>query len=154
MRQTILDLVVLLMLVQLVIWPMRLVTVWSPLRTAAIDATMASWLVVIGAIVASAIGTNRAGPRMVGMLACLGVCLLGPAITLLGLITGADWIALVELSPFMAVHTLGRGTAAPPDPEQWRLIVLLAIAGMSMWLALALINVIRRWPGTGRAARA
>lgn len=142
-RQTVLDLIVLLMLVQVVIWPMRLVTVWSPLRTAAIDASMATWLIVIGAIVASAIGTVRAGPRLLAMAACIGVCLLGPALTFLGLFAGADWMALVDLSPFMAVHTLGQGGAAPPDPEQWHLIALLAVAGAAMWLVLGLVHATR-----------
>ena len=51
-RQTLLDLAVLIGLVQVVLWPLRLVTNWTPLRTAAIDATLCGWLLLAGAVVA------------------------------------------------------------------------------------------------------
>ena len=68
-RQVVLDLIVLLALVQVVIWPVRLVTTWSTLRTAALDSTLAGWALLAGAIVASATATNRGGPRYIDMAA-------------------------------------------------------------------------------------
>src|SRR5688572_24541171 len=60
-RQTLLDLMVLLGLVQVVVWPLRLVTNWTPLRTAAIDATLAGWVMIAGAVVAAAISSGPPG---------------------------------------------------------------------------------------------
>lgn len=135
-RQTLLDLAVLLALTQVVLWPLRLVTSWSAGRTAALDATLAGWLVLAGAIVASAIGTHRAGPRSLAMLACIGLCVLGPAGAWLGVVSGVEAMSLIDLSPLLAVLTLGQGGGAPPTAEQWRWILLLGIAGLAAWAAL------------------
>ena len=70
-RQTLLDLVVLLGLLQVVVWPLRLVTNWTPLRTAAIDATITGWHLLAGALVAAAVTTPRRGPRILVMIACV-----------------------------------------------------------------------------------
>lgn len=135
-RQTMLDLLVLLGLVQVVIWPLRLVTSWTPLRTAAIDATLAGWTVLAGALVAAAITSEQRGPRILAMIACIAMSLGGPALAWLGLMTGVDAMQLVDLSPFMAVRTLGEGGGSHPSDVQWRWIALLATAAIAVWLAL------------------
>jgi hypothetical protein len=135
-RQTLLDLMVLLGLVQVVVWPLRLVTNWTPWRTAAIDATMAGWVMIAGAIVAAGIMSNRSGPRILAMLACVSLCLLGPALAWLGVMTGVDAMQLVRLSPFMAMRTLAEASGSQPALDQWRWIALLAIAATAVWIAL------------------
>ena len=77
-RQTLLDLFVLLALMQVVVWPLRLVTPWSPARTAALDATLAAWTVLAGALVAATVGSGRAGPRNLAVLGCVAMCVGGP----------------------------------------------------------------------------
>jgi hypothetical protein len=151
MRQTLLDLAVLLGLVQVVIWPLRLVTTWTPLRTAAIDATLAGWTALAAAMVAAAIMTDRTGPRIVAMASCLAMCLLGPGLAWIGVMTGVDAIQLVRLSPFMAINTLGGGGGSHPSEVQWRWIALLAIAAICVWSALALSRLFAR-PGTAPAS--
>jgi hypothetical protein len=147
LRQTLLDLVVLLGLVQVVIWPLRLVTSWTPMRTAAIDATLGGWVLLAGAVVASAIGTSRCGPRLLAMAACVGMCLLGPALAWMGILTGVNAMQLVGLSPLMAVRTLGDAAGAQPSDVQWRWIVLLGAADVAVWMALALSMLfVRRNP--------
>jgi hypothetical protein len=138
MRQTLLDLIVLLGLVQVVIWPLRLVTNWTPVRTAAIDATLAGWVLLAGAIVASAIGTDRKGPRLIAMIACVAMCILGPALAWLGVLTGVNALQLVDLSPLMAVRTLGDAAGARPSDVQWRWIILLGVADVAVWIALGI----------------
>lgn len=138
MRQTLLDLAVLLGLVQVVIWPLRLVTTWTPLRTAAIDATLAGWTALAGAMIAAAITTDRRGPRVLAMIACLAMCLLGPMLAWIGVMTGVDALQMVDLSPFMAVNTLGGGGGSHPSEVQWRWITLLGVAATAVWAALAL----------------
>jgi len=142
-RKVILDLVSLLALVQVVLWPMRIVTNWPASRVAAIDATVAGWLLLAGALVASAISSSRTGPRTLAMLGCVGMCLLGPALAWLGVLTGTDWLGLIRLSPLMAVNTLGDGGAVPPSSEQWRWIVLLGVAAAVAWIALVTVSSLR-----------
>jgi hypothetical protein len=136
LRQTMLDLMVLLGLVQVVIWPLRLVTNWTPLRTAAIDATLAGWLLLAGAMVAAGVTTDRTGPRVLSMLACMAMCLLGPALAWLGMLTGVQALELVSLSPFMAIRTLSEGIGTHPTATQWTWIGLLWFAVAAVWTAL------------------
>jgi len=139
-RQTLLDLVVLLGLLQVVVWPLRLVTNWTPLRTAAIDATIIGWLLLAGALVAAAVSTERRGPRMLVMVACVAMCLAGPVAAWLGVMSGIKAMALVNLSPLMAVRTLGDGGNIHPTDLQWRLIAVLGVAAISAWAALLIVQ--------------
>jgi len=139
-RQTLLDLVVLLGLLQVVVWPLRLVTNWTPLRTAAIDATITGWHLLAGAMVAAAVATPNRGPRVLVMIACVVMCLAGPVAAWLGVLTGINAMALVDLSPLMSVRTLGDGTSIHPTDLQWRLIAVLGFAAAAAWMALLLIR--------------
>ncbi|MHC4273609.1 MAG: hypothetical protein ACYSUR_08065, partial [Planctomycetota bacterium] len=111
-RQVLLDLVVLLALVQVVIWPLRLVTPWSPARTAALDATLVAWALLAGAFVAAVAGSPRAGPRNLAMLGCAGMCVIGPvlALTCLGVPT-LERVGqkLARIGPLLEVHFLSSG---------------------------------------------
>lgn len=142
-RQTMLDLVALLALVQIVIWPMRLITAWPPQRVAAIDATMIGWALLAGAVVAATTGARSRGPRNLGMLACVSMCVLGPALAWVGVLRGSDWMQVISLGPLMAIHTLGKGGGAPPTADQWRWITLLIIAAVAAWVVLWLVHVMR-----------
>ncbi|UCD75870.1 MAG: hypothetical protein JSV91_02915 [Phycisphaerales bacterium] len=140
-RQTMLDLFALLALVQIVVWPMRLITAWPPVRTAAIDATIIGWALLAGAMIAASTGVPRRGPRTLAMLACLAMCFLGPVLAWVGVFTGGHWMDLMDLGPLMAINTLGRGGGAPPSAEQWRWITLLLAAAVIAWIALGVVGM-------------
>jgi hypothetical protein len=150
LAQTALDLVVLLSLIQVVIWPLRLVTPWSIERIAAIDALMCCWLLLAAAAVASAVGTRHGGARQLAMLACVAMCLLGPAMTALGAMSGIG-LDLVALSPLMAVRALGQGGGARPSSEHWALIGLLGTAAAIAWAVLLAALTLARRPGPAAA---
>jgi len=150
-RQTLLDLFVILALVQVVVWLLRLVTTWSPWRTLAIDATLVGWIVLAAAIIASTSSTDRTGPRTVGMLACVAMCLLGPALAAIGLMQSHYSMTLIELSPLLAVRSLGAGGGALVRADQWQLIQLLWVAAVLGWIAL-LLATSRRSPLPGAGA--
>lgn len=140
-RQTLLDLVVLLALVQVVLWPLRLVTPWSASRTAALDATLVAWTVLAGAMVASAIGSSRSGPRHLAIIGCLAMCLGGPAMAM----TAARLRPTEEVSqrllhsgPLLEVHGLSEGGGTPPRPAQWTWIALVGLAGLAAWAVVLL----------------
>ncbi|MCH7601340.1 MAG: hypothetical protein IIB54_01120 [Planctomycetes bacterium] len=143
---TFLDLSVLISLVQIILWPLRLITPWSSLRTASVDATICGWLLIAGAIVASVMGSERRGPRNLAMFACVCLCLLGPALASIGFKYGFNDIELIELSPLMAVHTLTDGGGSQPTAMQWRWIGLLGIAALAMWSVLIAFTMFRSRP--------
>jgi hypothetical protein len=134
-----LDLMTLVMLVQIVIWPLRIVTNWPPIRVAAIDATLVGWMVIVGAVIASATGVTSRGPRLLGMAACLAICLGAPLLMWLGMADDTRWMQqVVSLSPLLAVRTMGEGGGAPPTFEQWRWVILLGVCGIAMWTVVGL----------------
>lgn len=141
-RQTALDLFVLIAMIQVVTWPLRLVTRWTVDRTLAIDLTLLGWLLLAAAILASAIGARRAGPRVLAMAVLTGLCVAGPLIQLL---SPPDWIgpptlghALGRFSPFTFTHSLGDGGGAPITLRDWQWIGLLHVAAMAAWGAILL----------------
>jgi hypothetical protein len=152
LAQTVLDLVVLLCLLQVVLWPMRLVTPWTVGRVAAIDAVLCAWLLLAAAVVATATGSERGGVRNLAMLACLGMCLLGPALTAVGAMTGLA-LDLVSLSPLMAVRALGQAGGLPPSAVQWQWIALLGTAAVLTWATLLALALAGRLRHGGAAAQ-
>ena len=143
LKQTVLDIVVLLALVQVVIWPLRLVTSWTAARTAALDMTLVSWAILAGAFVASAVGSSRRGPRNLAILGCVGVCLIGPVFALITMAVPpfkGPVLRLLHVGPLLEVHMLGNGGGTPPEPAQWRWIALVALTGLLAWGGLVVVR--------------
>ena len=143
-RQVLLDLIVLLALVQVVLWPLRLVTTWSVSRTASIDATLTAWAILAGACVASAAGSPRSGPRNLAMLGCVGMCVIGPVLALL--VAGAPGLEplgrkLAGIGPPLEVHALSLGGKAPITAGQWSWIGLVGLTAVCCWVMLGLLAV-------------
>jgi hypothetical protein len=142
--QTLLDLCVLVGLVQVVVWPLRLVTNWTPLRTAAIDATLIGWVMLAGALMAAAITSDRRGPRNLAMATCIAMCLLGPAMAWIGTIVGIDVMPLASVSPLMEIRSLAEGGGTLPAQMHWQRVTILGLANVFAWGGLALYGLISR----------
>lgn len=142
--QTVLDLTVLVSLIQVVIWPLRLVTPWTVTRTAALDATLVSWTVLGGAVVASAVGSQRRGVRNLAITACLAMCLLGPTLAVIGSMVGSSAEQLTNIGPLVAVYRLAQGANAPVTGPQWVMIIMPAAAAGLAWTALGVVYSMRR----------
>ena len=138
--QTLLDLIVLLSLIQVVIWPLRLVTPWTLSRTAALDATLAGWTALVGAIIASAVSSRRAGVRNLAITACLAMCLAGPGVVVIAALAGRSAKQMMNVGPLTAVYDLARGAAAPVTGQQWLVITMPALAAALAWIALSVFN--------------
>ncbi|MCH8825028.1 MAG: hypothetical protein IH984_16145 [Planctomycetes bacterium] len=144
LSQTILDMVVLLSLIQVVIWPLRLITYWALDRTAALDATMAAWTLLTGAIIASAIGTNRFGVRNLAILGCIVMSLLGPAIALLIASASNSASSIVQFGPIVSVYKLAsEGGNSRVTSQQWIVILIPTMAAILAWSILGIITFIR-----------
>ena len=144
-RQTILDMVVLLSLVQVVIWLLRLLTSWSVARMTAIDATMASWIMLIGAVIASATATRTPGPRMLAMAACIALAMAGPATSWLAEALQMSAPGLAKLSPFVAVGDLVETSGgSQPTAAEWRWVMTQAGGAALVWAVVFVLRVFRR----------
>ena len=143
-RQTILDLIVLLSLLQVVVWPLRLVTPWSPMRTAALDATIVSWTLLVGAVVASVMDSRRGGPRTFAMLVCVAICLLAPMASWLSAVGGVNLFQSMAASPLLAIHDLANSAGQPPTSDQWWAIGLVGMADLIAWSAVAVVYFLRK----------
>jgi hypothetical protein len=135
-RHLMLDMIVLLALMQVVVWLPRLLTSWLVIRTAAVDALLAGWVVLVGAIVAAALGTNSYSTRTLAMLLCVVLCLLGPLMAWLGLHVALNRPELATLGPFMSVRELTAAGSTPPRPDQWRGIGIVWLMAGAMWAAV------------------
>jgi hypothetical protein len=139
-KQVMLDLVALLALLQVAVWLPRILTIWTPSRTAAIDAMLGGWAVLAGAIVASAAGSPRMGPRNLAMLACVAMCALGPAAIWLGFDAGMESARLLLLGPLMGVLSLATGGSTAPTLGQWHALIVLWAAAVTAWIALGALR--------------
>lgn len=135
-RQVVLDMIVIVSMLQVVIWPIRLVTTWSVTRTAVLDGTLTGWIMIVGAVLAVTIGSPRGGPRILGMLACIAIALAAPTIRVLASIADADVGKLAYLSPFTAIVELTDSGSAPISPRHWRETIALVAAAGGAWMAV------------------
>jgi hypothetical protein len=158
-RQTLLDLLVLLCLAQVVVWPLRLVTPWPPARSAAIDLLLIGWALAIAAIVAIGSVPAKVGCgllRSAAMVLVMALLLAMPLATAFGgealpftvrpLGEGAEaWWATVALSPLTAIDALSGGGPTPPEAVEWQVVRWSWYAAGALWLAaLVLIPMIPR----------
>ncbi|HWB20460.1 MAG TPA: hypothetical protein VG711_09190 [Phycisphaerales bacterium] len=135
--QTILDLLVLLSLAQIVIWPLGLLTPWPTARTAAIDLTIISSTLLIGAFIAAAIASSHATTRILAMSAACALALLGPLCAVVTLaFASVPSQSTLELSPFILIYELAAADPSPPQSSQWHCAIFLSIAACLAWLML------------------
>ncbi len=135
--QTWLDLLVLLAMSQVVIWPLRLVTTLSRASTAAMDAGLIGWAILIGAIVAAACGARASGPRTLAMLACIGLGLIAPALAWVGISPEVASGDRGVLSPLLLMHALADARSEWPSSAVWLYLLILGTAGGLAWVGVA-----------------
>ncbi len=132
-----LDTVAIIVLWQIVLWPMRLVTTWPVERLLVLEMEATSSCLFVGAIVAWATGWNRG--RTAAMAGVLIWSLAIPA-----LIANRGISAAVLAGPFVrAWLEAGRGPAPPSVGGWWPAAVTTGLAGV-VWIVAA-----SRGPGAG-----
>jgi len=118
LRDTALDLIVVLGMLNMVLWPLRLVTPWPPERMALIMFILMLGIIATGAIVAFARTSTSHWTRSVSMLVCL--------LLAVGLMPWR-WFAPIALppfpsvfgGPFEAILALATPGGAPPMARDW-----------------------------------
>lgn len=134
--RVVMDLVVLLALFHVVLWPLRLATPWPPSRLALMDAIVFGWTTIVGAIVAVAIHSNVARTRTVAMALCVLVTVLGLPLQIaaesLGLSSPPAWL----LGPVMSSLSLGSEAGPESTGSNWAGVVALGVAAAVAWATM------------------
>jgi hypothetical protein len=143
--QPLVDWVALMVVWQVVLWPIRPLVGWSVSQTLWLDALMVGWGLLIGAVIGLGRWHGGSFARTAATAACALLLLLEPAAQT-GLMTAlgeaSSWQPRV--SPIEAVW----GLAAPPEHlslSPWReQVVGLTAAALAGWVVLG-IAIWRRW---------
>ena len=128
--RTALEIVALVGLVLVVLWPLRLVTTWSIARVAWIDADIVSTLFLIGGI--TVFGARSGLRRTLAMAVILIWIVLPPVLEFL--LQAPRAIGLI--SPLARIQHLVQGGSGPIDPSVWYGPTLSFLAGVVLWIAL------------------
>lgn len=127
-RSTLLDAATVIVLLQTVLWPLRLATTWSPLRTALVDVVLVAHVLACCGIVMMGLPWRSAVARGLAMAGCLLVA-AGPAAVLAatGLPDAAAALPRWIGGGFPSIGDAMRATSSLPEPGVWR----------DAWIALA-----------------
>jgi hypothetical protein len=136
-RRTVLDLLTITTLAQVVLWPLRLTTAWSPSRLAMIDALMIAWSVVVAAFVAAALASGAARARTRAMLVCLGITGLGLPLEIACRSAGLPEPPAWALGPVLGPLSLTIPDASMRLDEAW--------VGLGIVLSFATLAWVRTW---------
>ena len=165
------DLVILLIPLQAVIWPQALITGWSFSSVAASAIVLVAWALIVGALLAVALGTGRrvraderplegathrgSGlERTYWMLSILALVFAGPVLMLgLRAVSGTSEDDLARLlrmsSPLTAPWELLRdriwtGQHAVIDGAHWRMVWMTLCLAVMGWILVAIWRTTRR----------
>lgn len=155
-RQALLDLVVLACLAQVAVWPLRLVTPWPPMRSAAIDACLLLWGLAVAAPVALGTRPWERGATLMRSACMLIAVLFVGLVPIAALLAGrtpaiamrsppaieSAWWTEAAWSPLTAIHALSGGGADAPGPHEWTLALAGGGVATIAWLATALLLAI------------
>ena len=140
------DTLVVLLPIQMVVWPMTWLAGWPLVSTAAIAAIFAAWVGLVGGVLAFALGGRAVeqcrDPGLMGrvlwMTGLLALVLIGPAVSTA--FRGAhlpDWLPV--LSPISGLLALtGTGISGPQQAltaHQWATIAGVGLLGLVWWIA-------------------
>ncbi len=162
LSQSIFDGLAILVLLQVVLWPLRLVTSWSLDRTIALDGMLALTIVSTGAILSLATASTRAKTRTLAMFALVLVA-LGPPLFSATVGFTTQTLLQIELAPPYALTAASAPTAlsqfAAPRPLDTTLedaiLVRHAAVHAAVAVSLALVAAgVRRHHGADSARSA
>ena len=122
-----LDSISLAVLVQIVLWPLRLMTSWTVERAALIDALFLGFILIGGAIIA--IATRRGGGVRIATVIGLLVWLIAPL------------FVEPSLSPLGLMWDASRGGGEVVSAQTWSSVGFLGVGGGVLWTLSGLLSV-------------
>jgi len=145
-RAVLLDLAVVLGMLNMVLWPLRLVTPWPVARMAVLMLILAAWIACVAGIVSIGWGSRRGWVRAAAMIAVLAISI--------GAI-GIRAIAPTALAPFPwalagpveAILTMTTPGGAPPLTSERAALEISVAAALAAWSAALVVSAVRRRSG-------
>lgn len=163
LRATLSDVVALLLPLQAIIWPTKMLTGWSWSVTGGLALLLASWTVLTGALIGAGVsadgarGRCSAAGRSWWMLMCILLVGAVPGMMLgAGLLGVSPPRAMALASPLTAVHAMTSapsGLSARMSPEAWVAAVAPLGAGVVAWGVLGLARRLSGSAARGAAGR-
>ncbi len=144
---TMLDWVCLVLVFQVVVWPLMLVAHWSLEQTLWLDLAVVFWSLLSAVLVGLGRVLPMPGVRVGAMLLCMlllvgepaWMAMVGEGFDTAGIATGvgrSGWDWQMRISPLQALWELTT-TVQPYDPSAWRPTILSTAAASGLgWLAL------------------
>lgn len=167
LAQALFDAIAMVVLMQVVLWPLRLVTAWSLERTIALVLAASLSTVAIGALLSLGSGSRNERTRTITMVFLVGLA-VGPAIFrgvigLVGMVAGAlgaESLLVLETPPALTAASapallahLARPLPLSPSAED-TVILRHAMIGCTVALALAVVAALQRRSAEARLEEA
>ena len=128
-----LDMISLLVLTQIVIWPLRLVTTWPVERILTISLDLFANTLLVGGLLAL-VGVTRRGATIT-MLALVGVVLIPPVLAM-----GTPIDPILSPSPLVRIWVIASGGPGPLPPTAWAGALVTGVVALSLWLLAGRIS--------------
>lgn len=138
-----LDLAVVLGMLNMVIWPLRLVTPWPVTRMAVLMLVVDLWIVAVGAIVSIGIGSGRGAIRTAAMIVVMAVSLGAIAARGAGIPGLAPFPSPLG-GPIEAILSMTTSGGAPPTRVEVASLQIALAAALAAWSAALLASLLRR----------
>ena len=138
--QPLLDMISLFVLLQIVIWPLRLVTMWTVSRIILIDLSLSAWLATCGALIC--IGAHTRNSRTIAMVAIVA-WLLGPLMLAALETTPSQYL---QASPLGAIWSLSAQGGALTQASDWLWLLTHWVIAVTVWVLAAFLGPSRRVP--------
>ncbi|MDI9404470.1 MAG: hypothetical protein QM516_11415 [Limnohabitans sp.] len=144
LAQSLVDGVAIVVLLQVVVWPLRLVTTWSLPRTVAVNIALLLSVICVGALLSMAHASMRSRTRSTAMALFVAMVAIPPCAHAL-LPESVVMTTLLAVSPPALLGQLAEALPLDPTPENRALLTVAAwIAGLAVIAALVTASF-RTW---------
>ena len=131
--QTVLDMVVLICAIQVVVWPLRLLSTWPIQQTAIIAGLLTAWVLLTGGFVLFGLSSNRGSVRTTTMMALMVVVAIGALIPTTTEIPW--WNPISGISAALQSRTYS--TDGTPFWNGASAVFTTLIASLGLWIAVS-----------------
>ncbi|MFM7135168.1 MAG: hypothetical protein ACKO0W_12735, partial [Planctomycetota bacterium] len=146
--QALFDAFAILVLLQVVVWPLRLVSNWTIERSIAIDCALAAALFTTAAILGIAQGKHGSRPRTIAMAVVVVLASIPPLIERAGSADDA-FLPFAALSGPLLLGRLAEPNPLDPSAAEWALLKAAAALVGAAWASV----VVLRWAKGPAGAR-
>ena len=127
------------LVLQAVIWPLRLTTGWTIGQTIWLCIAIASWSLLVAAVVAWGVRTQRGGRRTAAMIVCL-ILLLGEPVLIACINHKMNIFWSMVVSPIEAIRILTTHPSIWPATLHGPRVVVSIVMACTAWAALAVVG--------------